>query len=164
MTEHPTLILAVHPTARGVGWALFEGPLAPMDWAVVRSTDNAKCLERIEGLLARYSPEAIVLEDFERRRRKRIERVQRLARAIVQLASNRGTEACVYSRAVVRTCFASVGARTRYEIAHAIAAHLDAFRHRMPPIRRAWMSQDARLSIFDAASLALTHFAVRGKS
>jgi hypothetical protein len=113
--------------------------------------------------MTRYAPETIILEDFEQRRRKRIERVQRLSRAIIQLGATRGMEVCVYGRAAVRTCFATVGAKTRYEIAQAIAAHLDAFRHRMPPLRRAWMSQDARLSIFDAASLALTHFAVTGQ-
>jgi len=33
-----------------------------------------------------------------------------------------------------------------------------AFRDRLPPLRKAWMSQDPRISVFDAAALALTHF------
>lgn len=160
--KHP-LVLAIHPTARGVGWAVFEGPLSPVDWAVVRSTDNAKCLERMDRLVARYAPEVIVLEDFESQRRRRVERIHRLSRSVMQLSTTRGAEVRVYSRAVVRTCFASVGAKTRYEIALAVASHIEAFQHRMPPLRRAWMSQDARLSIFDAAALALTHFAVIGR-
>lgn len=153
-----SFILAAHPTTRGIGWTLFESPLAPVDWAVVRSNDNAKCLERIEQLIERYAPEAIILEETALPGSGKLNRVQRLALAVAQLAANRGIEVCCYSRVAVRTCFASVGAQTRYEIAQAIATHVDAFRHRLPPLRKAWMSQDARLSIFDAAALALTHF------
>ena len=157
------LVLAVHPTARGVGWALFESPLAPLDWAVVRSNDNAKCLARVGQIIERHLPVAIILEQFERGPSRRADRIQRLCRAVVHLADNRGIETRVYSRAAIRTCFVSVGAVTRYEIAQAIAMHIDAFRHRLPPVRKSWMSEDARLSIFNAAALAITHFALVGE-
>lgn len=153
-----SFILAAHPTTRGIGWTLFESPLSPVDWAVVRSNDNAKCLERIEHLIERYAPEAIVLEESVIPGSRKPNRVQRLSLAVAKLAASRGVDVCQYTRVAVRTCFSSVGAQTRFEIAQAIATHIVAFRHRLPPLRKAWMSQDARLSIFDAAALALTHF------
>src|SRR6267142_2012747 len=104
------LVLAVHPTARGVGWVLFESPLAPLDWAVVRYNENAKCLARIEQIIERNAPVVITLEQFERDPSRRADRIQRLCRAIVHLGDNRGIESRVYSRAAIRTCFASVGA------------------------------------------------------
>jgi hypothetical protein len=63
---------------------------------------------------------------------------------------------------VIRTVFASVGASTRYEIAQVISQHIDVFSHRMPRKRKPWESEDARQSIFDAAALAMTYFAVTG--
>ena len=154
-----SFVLAAHPTARGIGWTLFESPLSPVDWAVMRSTDNARCLRRLERIIDRYSPEVLVLEAPRERHSGEQNRVERLARAIAQLAANRGIEVCFHSRHVIRAQFANFGAQTRYEIAQAIASHIDAFRHRLPPQRKAWMSIDARLSLFDAAALAITHFA-----
>lgn len=155
-------ILGLHPTARGVGWALFESPLAPVDWGIVRSNKNAACLVRIEQIVEQYAPAVVVLEQFEHGPVRKAGRIQMLCRAVVHLAANRGAEARLYSRAAIRTCFSSVGAVTRYEIAQAIAAHIDALRHRLPPPRKAGMDQDARLSIFNAAALAMTYFAITG--
>ena len=62
------------------------------------------------------------------------------------------------SKKEVRTCFASVGAGTKYEIAKAIATQIPAFAHRIPRFRKPWMSEDPRQSLFDAAALGLTYF------
>jgi Holliday junction resolvasome RuvABC endonuclease subunit len=158
------LVLGLYPTPHGFGWILFEGPLAAHDWgtSVTRTNKNATCLARIEAIIERYAPGIIVLEQFERGATVRADRLQHLCRAIVHLANNRGIETRVYSRAAIRTCFASIGARTRQEIAQAIATHVDALRPRTPPLRKAWMSEDDRMSLFNAAALALTHYALTG--
>ena len=59
----------------------------------------------------------------------------------------------------MKECFASVGAGTKYEIAKAIATQIPAFAHRLPRLRKIWMSEDPRQSLFDAAALGLTFFA-----
>ena len=156
------LVLAVHPTARGVGWVLFESPLAPVDWAVIRTTKNPKSLALLERIVERYHPDTIVLEQFEHGATRRVGRIQRLCRSLIHLAANRQIVTNTYSRAAIRTCFASVGAITRHEIAQAIASHIDAFHPWLPPKRLVSRDQDARLSLFNAAAIALTHFAVTG--
>ena len=158
------LVLAVHPYSRGFGWVLFEGPIAPADWGIVEiKTDrNSRCLDRIEHIMSRYEPAVLVLEQFDRRPARRGARVKELCAAIVHLAANRGVEFSIYSRAVIRTSFVSVGARTRYEIAKTIALHIEALRRHLPPTRRSWQSEDCRQCLFDAAALAMTHFAVKG--
>jgi hypothetical protein len=158
--SHRGLILGVHPCAHGVGWAVFESPLSPIDWAVSRSNKNAKCIELVERLFNRYTPSVVVLEAFEKPAAARTDRMQLLCRAVVQLAHTRGCEIRVYPRAAIRTCFATLGARTRYEIAQATAAHIPALRNRLPPMRKFYNSQDARLSLFNASALVLTHFAL----
>src|SRR5262249_28679352 len=135
------LVLAVHPTSRGFGWVLFEGPLSPVDWgnASAKKGRNARLLARFERILKRYEPAVLVLEAFERSESKRSERVQHLCRSIMHLAACKGMDTPVFARAVVRTCFASIGASTRYEIAQAIAQRLDAFNHRLPRYRKPWI-------------------------
>lgn len=162
-TGYKGVVLAVHPTTRGYGWVLFEGPMAPVDWGMASSkrASNAKLLARFERLLQRYEPAALVLEEFEGK--VRVDRIQRLCRAMIHFAASRGMDTPVYHRGVIRTVFGSVGATTRYEIAQVIAQHLDAFSHKMPRRRRVWENPDPRQSLFDAAALALTFFAVHGQ-
>lgn len=156
------LVLAVHPTSRGFGWVLFEGPLAPFDWGLSKtpSDKNAKCLGRITRLIEQYQPGTLVLEAFERGASRRADRIQRLGRALVHLADNRGLEVRVLTRASIRLCFASIGAATRHEIALAVSNHIDAFRHHLPPVRKPWMSEDPRLGLFNAAAAGLSHYAL----
>jgi Holliday junction resolvasome RuvABC endonuclease subunit len=154
------LTMAVHPNTRGFGWVVFEGPFAPLDWGLVFTArdKNARCLAKLEKMLARFLPDTIILEEFERQMSARTERIKRLCRAMVSLAADRGVEVAIYAKGEVQACFASVGARTRREIAEAVARHIDAFRHRLPNKRQPWENEDRRMSIFAAAALVLTHF------
>jgi hypothetical protein len=161
--KYKGLVLAVHPTSRGFGWVLFESPLSPIDWgnASAKKGRNARLSARFERLLNRYEPSALVLEEFEGRD-GRAERIQQLCRQFIHLAACRGMETPVYRRNAIRTVFASVGASTRYEIAQVIAQQVDALSHRLPRKRKPWESEDPRQSLFDAAALAMTYFAVTG--
>ncbi len=157
-------VLAVHPTTRGFGWVLFDNPSSPVDWGMASAKEgrNARLLKRFERLLNRYEPAVLVLEAFEGRDATRVKRIQDLCRSFQRLAGARETFTPVYSRHMIQVCFAGTGAATRYEIALVIAERIEAFNHRLPPRRRAWMNQDPRQSLFDAAALALTHFAMQG--
>ncbi len=153
-------VLGFHPSGRGFGWAVFESPFLPIDWglASARVDKNTVCLKRVEQLLRRYTPEILVMEIYDRERSRRHRRIAGLCAAVRALAEDRGVEVLVYTRLEVREAFAEVKARTRQEIAEAVARHLDVFRHRLPPPRRPWESEDARGALFAAAALALTHF------
>ena len=159
-TLPPGLTLAIHPFSRGFGWAAFEGPFTPYDWGLstARRDKNAVCLRKIEKLIARLQPQTLVLEAFERRISARPARTARLCRAIVSLAADRGLEVALYSRVDVQAAFAPLGARTRDEIAAAVARHVDALRHRIPRARdKPWLWEDPRMALFSAAALILTH-------
>ena len=159
---HPDQILAIHPTTTGFGWALFEGPLAPVDWGVVtvQKDRNKHCLARIQELLERLAPTEIVLEQFEGNSARRSNRIRRLYRSIIQLADTFGIRPRVFARELIGQVFATVGARTRYEIAAAIAGRLDAFSHKLPPKRKIWLPDDKRMGLFNAVALAITFFAL----
>lgn len=154
-------VLSVVPTCHGFSFVLFEGPEAPFDWGTkdIRSTQkNAKTLDGVKAIMHRYRPEVLILEDAASGT-KRTTRIRRLFRMLVHLADTEGIAVIRYARKDIRSCFASVGAKTKYEIAKAIANQIPAFMHRLPPIRKIWMSEDPRQSLFDAAALGITHYA-----
>ncbi len=159
-TPRKPLTFAIHPNTRGFGWVAFEGPFTPYDWGLVfsRKDRNADCLRRVEEMLARFLPDTLVVEAFEGKSSVRSERVMRLCRAVVSLAVDRGVEVAVYTRDQIRACFAHVGARTRHEIAQAVARHVEALNHRLPKPRKAWQGEDRRMALFSAAALAMTHY------
>jgi hypothetical protein len=47
-------------------------------------------------------------------------------------------------------------------IAEAIARHVPAFERYVPPPRKPWMSEDARMGLVDAAALGLVFFQREG--
>lgn len=159
------LVLSVHPTPRGFGWVLFESPLAPVDWGIASAKlgRQTRITNRFERLLDRYEPAELLLEEFDRGAKKRTGRIVLLCRAMVNLAQVRGISVEFYDRETIAACFAQIGAKTRYEIAQAVAQRIEVFRRRLPRKRTIATDWDVRQSLFDAAALAITHFAVMGE-
>lgn len=159
---HDELVLAVFPTSRDVAYTLFSAPLTPIDWGLKRiigKDRNARSLEIVSGLIASLRPDTLVIEDCETVDSRRSRRVRRLYALIATLAETENVTLVRYSRAHMRETFEETGAITRHQVAQAIATYIPAFAHRMPKVRALWQSEDHRLAIFDAAALALTHFA-----
>lgn len=155
------LVLSLYATTRGYAFTLFEGPLSPVDWGVreIRgSHKNARCVESIAKLIEAYQPDAVVIEDCSVPGSRRSSRIRRLYRAIEVWAENQAIDTHRYSRNLIRETFGKLGAITKQEIAEAIAKHIPAFDHRLPPIRRPWMSEDPRMGLFDATALVFTFF------
>lgn len=159
--RHRDLVLAVHPFTRGIAYTLFEGPLSPIDWGVkdIRGKQkNALALEATKQLIERLQPDILVLQDLSGPHVHRAQRIRRLQRLIAGHAEAQAIEVHRYRRKEIQECFKVVGAVTRYEIAQSIASQVHAFGHRLPPVRKIWNSEDARMSLFDAASLVMTFY------
>ncbi len=158
-TRRP-LVLGVHPTSHGLGWAVFESPFAIHSFGVytARGDKNAGCLRKLARLLAHYEPEAFVLEAFAKDVSLRSERIRKLCLSMVTLAAEHGAELAVYRREDVEKCFSHVKATTRDQIAAAVAEHLPALRVHLPKLRKPWDGEDKRLSVFAASALVLTHY------
>jgi len=158
-------VLAIHPTARGYAFVLFDGADSPFDWGdkeFRRAVKNACIVESVSKLVTHYRPRTLVMENPADARPRRSHRVLRLYRALVHLAETESVDVKLYTRCLVRQCFFAVGAATKLEIARAVARQIPALEHRLPPIRKAWMSEDARQSLFDAAALGMTYYSYDG--
>jgi len=157
------VVLSIYPTKHGLAYTLFEAPLTPIDWGLKRiegKNKNARSLAVVEKLCEALKPDTIVIEDSVTAPSRRQERIRRLLDLIAAYAETENLTLVRYSRRKVRTTFRHAGAITRYEIAQAIASYIPALANRMPPIPKLWQGEDHRLALFDAAALALTHFAV----
>ena len=154
-------ILAIDPTTRGFGFAVMEGSDYLIDWGVKEGRDNNKdahCLNNISELIDRYMPDAIVVEDFNGMGSKRCHRIQILIKKIIELADAKNIKTHSFSRSKIRNVFDLHGAGTKYGIAQAIAGDFPELASRLPPPRKCYMSEDSRMSIFDAMSLAVSYF------
>ncbi len=161
--QYDELVLAISPTHRGLAYTLFSAPLTPIDWGFKRVRDkdkNARTLEIVVQLCAALRPDTLVIEDCETVECDRSDRVRRLYALIATFAETENLTLARYSRDAVRATFGDAGAITRPEIAQAIASYIPALAHRLPRVRKLWQSEDHRLSLFSAAALALTHYAV----
>lgn len=154
------LVLAIQPSTQGLGYALFEGPRDPIDWGVkyTKVNKNAEGVRKVEEFINFYHPDIVVVENYAGEGSRRCKRVQWLIEDIKELAKTKNIKTYEYSRADIRKTFAQFGAKTKYKIAQKIVEWMPSFLLRLPPEKKAWMSEDPRMSIFGAVSLALTYF------
>jgi Holliday junction resolvasome RuvABC endonuclease subunit len=151
-------ILAISPSTRGFGFAVLEGKATLIDWGVksVKESKNTRCLAKIGTLIAHYQPTIIVLQNHSDRDSRRSARIRALSRLIVALASRRKVMVKLFSNAQIRRAFVPDGKGTKYALAEILAQRFpEELGHRLPPKRRAWMSEDSRMNIFEAVALAL---------
>ena len=156
------LVLAIYVQTRGFAFVLFEGWLAPVDWAVhdIRGVSkNARCLERVDAIFALHTPDIVVLQETSEGMTRRALRLEKLNRDIAELAERRGIAVHTYPRAELRESFGyHYGANTKQRIAETIANLIPALNLYVPPARKPWVSEHVRMGIFEAAALAWMYF------
>jgi hypothetical protein len=153
------LVLSVYCNSRGFGFVIFEGSLAPFDWGIcVRrgSKRGQLLLSRVESLLDRYEPDILVTQDVSRNTRSGA--ALAMVTDLRAATEKRGIPVYTYSRRDVEDAFEPYGANNKQEIAELIARNIPAFERYVPPPRKPWMSEDARMGLFDAAALGLVFY------
>ena len=154
------IVLGFQPTSYGFGWAAFTSPLSLYDWGLhhAKRRKSATCLTKLDRLLRRLNPETIVLEAFEGPGTHRSKRIINLCKAVIALAMEQRIEVAVYTHQEIRDRFGGVGARTRQDIAEAVARSFEELKPRLPKPRQAWDGPDRRMAIFDAAAAVQAHY------
>jgi hypothetical protein len=164
--EDEPRVVAIDPTSRGFGYAVLEGPGFLVDWGTKDAgrADDAKSLFHTAALIKHYRPDVVVLEDTRDAASRRCERVRNLIATVERFALDAGIAVTLIARHQVQHLFGASAATTKYRVASLIAGHFAELAPRVPPIRKPWMSEDARMSIFDAVAFALTYFFQHGDS
>jgi hypothetical protein len=162
--KHP-LVLTTYLNARGFAFVLFESALSPFDWGAKDMRGprrHSRSLDLVGELFDRYEPDVLVIQDTSPDGTCRAARIAKLNDAIATLARHHGIPVYAYSRADVRAVFGYLGVPSKEMIAGAIAKHILAFQRYLPPPRKPWKSEDARMGIFDAAALGIVFFQKAG--
>ncbi len=153
-------VLAIDPIPRGFGFVVLEEePLQLVDWGVVscRKRRGSRCELVLDRMLRRYEPTVLVFEDPSDARELRQEALTAFMLSIAEILANSAVPVRLYSRGEIRESFASAGALTKEAIAQVLARRFPELVPHVPPPRKIWESEDSRMSIFDALSLAATH-------
>jgi hypothetical protein len=155
------LTMSLYLNSRGFAFVLFEGILSPYDWGVfdVRGPHKDRhVVEKVRRLLCQYVPDVLVMQDTTPEGTPRANRLALLNSELVALAQELGMPIFTYSRDEIYRGFNSMGFANKQMLAGLIAKHIPAFERHVPPPRKPWMSEDARMGLFDAAALALLFF------
>jgi hypothetical protein len=157
-----SFVLAMYPNSRGVAFVVFEGTQSLVDWGLRVTRHKHKpyrYLSAIGDLFVLYQPAMLLLENMAAVGARRSERIRNLNAKIAERALSLHMPVCFYSREQVREAFAPFGAITKEAIADAVGKQVPALARLVPPHRKPWTSEHARMGVFDAAALALTFFA-----
>jgi Holliday junction resolvasome RuvABC endonuclease subunit len=155
------LTMSLYVNSRGFAFVLFEGTLSPYDWGVFEirgASKHLRVVEKVTSLLRRYVPDVLIMQDMGPEGTRRANRVAVLNGALGSVAQELGIPIFSYSRADVYDAFRSMGFANKQMLAALIAKHIPAFERHVPPPRKPWMSEDAKMGLFDAAALALLFF------
>jgi RNase H-fold protein (predicted Holliday junction resolvase) len=162
--QHVTRIMALDIRRRRVGYAIFEAPLRFLDWGVLGSRYCPPETGRIRSLSQLLHPSVVVLGRIPQKGRRNNSQTKTLFRA-VQAEIRRSSVPIVYiGERLVRNFFHRYGAHGKQAVAVLLAKAFPELAGKLPPPRKVWQAEARRMSIFDAAALALTYFTLESDS
>jgi hypothetical protein len=152
-------VIAFDIRPRSFGFVVFEGSSELLDFGVrsFRGGMNAVQVspgQKIAALIDEFRPHAFVLED---RASRRTNWTSMVTGVLEHEAKKRRISVVSISRVNVRKAFVGRDGN-KYEIASALAQQIPTLASKLPPKRKCWESEDYRMSIFDAAALAVAYF------
>jgi Holliday junction resolvasome RuvABC endonuclease subunit len=152
-------ILALCPSPRGLGFAVLETGEKLVDWGVRsgKRDKRERTVAHFQELVSVYRPGIIVGESFSERSR-RSPRSLELSQEIKLLAERAGIKVASFSRARVKKALSIDTEATKHEVAVMLAKRFpQELGSRLPPKRKPWTSEDARMDIFESVGLALAY-------
>jgi hypothetical protein len=155
-------VMAIDPWRRGFGFAYFEGEQSLIDWGLCQvplNNRNEKSLIRLKAMLDRHHPDYLILEPWDAPDCRRCKRVRKFLAAAAKVALSRGIEVRYLShRDVIISFSQSAVEPSKQVIAKTLALIYPELAFRLPPRRMPWMGEDPRMSIYDAAALAVAYY------
>jgi hypothetical protein len=152
-------VLGVSLSTRGFGYAAIEGENSLFDFGKKRiyGDKNTGSLAGIEKVITRNQPSFLVLQDVNHAKgTRRVDRIKKLHRKVIALAKKRKIKVMEISGKELRDVLLGNERGTKQEMAELLAKQFsDELASRLPPKRKDWKSEDARMNIFDAVALVV---------
>lgn len=154
------LVVALYPNKIGFGYCVMENPRKLIDYGSIKITpiNNKKVMFRIKKLVDFMLPSFIILQNPNGKHNRTGKRTQRLIGTTKQYAKENNLKLVQYSRDDIRNVFEQFGKKSKYEISHFLVTEFKELKVRAPKIRKVWEGEEHRMAVFDALSLAITHY------
>lgn len=159
MLNGHTIILALYPNAKGLGYVCLEQSQKIVDSGIVttRLLGTEKLLLRIRKFIEFYTPTVVVLRSLDMSDLSRSQKAKMLIEGMHQQAEHLQIPLYTYNRQQIRDVFEQFGAQNKNEIAQKIIEWFPQLTSYAPKIRKAWMDESYYMGVFDAVALAITH-------
>jgi hypothetical protein len=151
-------ILAVSLSSRGFGYAVMEGNNRLVDYGkkIFNEDKNIRSLAHISKLVALNQPSVLALQEVNAKSARRDPRIKALHQKVVTAAKKLKLKVVEISGIELRRRILGNPKGIKQEIAEVLAKQFpDELASRLPPKRKVWKSEDARMDIFEAVGLAL---------
>jgi|SRR5882724_11712344 len=157
-TSEQARILGISLSSRGFGYAIMEGEnrLVRYGNMVIKEDKSTRVLDHIAKLINRFQPNVLALHNVTAKGAHRHIRIKKLHRKVLALAGKYKMKVMQHSNEELRNVLLGNEGGTKHEMAELLAKKFpDELATRLPPKRKNWMSEDARMDIFDAVGLAV---------
>ena len=149
-------VLAIYLTYRGFGFTVFDDQNTILDWghASVDFQDPEIFKKRLITFIEYNQVERVLSYSGY----KRPTQIQKNISSLENICKSKKVKCKIIPKQEVHSLFETLGAKTKYDRARLVASYIPDLTHKLPQPRKPWMSEDLRMSIFDSACLALTHY------
>lgn len=155
----PRRILAISPYYRGFGFVVVGTDRRLIGYGMKRSgrTDKReRFIQQVTQLMQYYQPTAIVVEDWTAPECRRARWICELLQELRELATHEQIPLQRFSRSEVKATIVPHRKRvTKHQVARVLVSLYPELAHKQPPVRKPWMGEDTRMSLFDALALAV---------
>ena len=160
LTNKKKIVFSIYPNANGYGFVYMENPRKLLDFGIVRINpiNNTRIMERIKKSLLFFKPAIVITLDPTGTSSRTGNRVKRLIKQIEGYAKIENLNISTISRDQIRDIFQVFGVTTKHEISQALVKEFSELERMLPRRRKLWTSEDRKMAIFDALSLALSWY------
>ena len=161
--SQPDRILAIDRFVSGLGFVVLEGPESLISWglkSIAREKPVAP-LRIVDSLIELYDPNMIIVEDCRMKGCRLGEQAKDLIEEVAVLASARRIKCQRCARQSADKVFSRHQAHGKQQIAVELAEWFPELARHLPRPRKPSVSEDPRMSIFDALALAVVHYEKR---
>lgn len=153
-------ILAIYPNTHGFGYAVFSENDKPIHCGMSKLRVRAvkDYLKRLDKMIITYNPSILILPSPDGKHNRKRERIQSLLSEIHEFATEKGLVVKVYSREQIRIAFGADKDLSKQQIAEKICECLPEYADKCPKERRNYQTETFLQGMFDAISLAYTHY------
>jgi Holliday junction resolvasome RuvABC endonuclease subunit len=162
-------ILAIAIRSQRLGYAVLDGSNKLLDWGMVFYRRNggkqvATTAKRISSLLELYAPSMIVVEQSELRQVRNVGGLRLLSKLLRREAARQSVKFHATKQLDVRKAFRSFDAKSKDDVAAALARMFPEVAYKLPHRRKVWESEHSIMPMFDAIAIGVSYWEHAGVS